>query len=150
MNRQRRTIDALRNTFQDASSHVAKNAGRRARQLSAAASDRFPDAYRWTKAAARDGSDRALDLAEDGYRIAGRQFNIANNLTSNRLRGNVLPALLLAGAAGYILSYLFHRNRVSRASLPKFEQARAVAPANGNAASPKAPDSQEPGAPTHQ
>ena len=143
MNRQRRTIDELRNKFRNASSHVAKQTGRRVRQLSEVAADRFPDAYQWTKAAAREGSDRALDLAEDGYRIAGRHFNVANRITSNRLRYNVLPALLLAGAAGYLVSYIFHRRRSSSAALPRIERGRGGAIASPEAHAPEQAPSPE-------
>jgi hypothetical protein len=139
MKRQRRTIDELRNSLRNASSEVARQAGPRARRFSAMAADRLPDAYRWTKAVAREGSDQAIDLAEDGYRIAGRHFNEANNMASNGLRDSVLPALLLAGAAGYIISYLIHHRRFSRTNLPRLERERygaspSVAPPESRAA----------------
>jgi hypothetical protein len=111
MNRRRRALDELGGRLWNASSEVADQLGGRARKLSTAASDRLPDAYRWTRSAARDASDGARDLAEDGYRVAGRHFGAANKITSDGLSGNVLPALLLAGAVGYIVSYVVHRRK---------------------------------------
>jgi hypothetical protein len=110
MRRRSRPISEFSGRLQNVSRDVANQAGRRATRLSASASDRFPDAYRWTKSAARQASDEGLRLVEDGYRIAGRRFETANKMASDRLRGNALPELILAAAAGYILSYLVHRN----------------------------------------
>jgi hypothetical protein len=110
MRHQNRAIGEFSGRLQHVSRDVANRADRSARRLSASVSERFPDAYRWTRSAARKASEEGLRLAEDGYRLAGRRFGTASEMTSDRLRGNILPALMLGAAAGYILSYLIHRN----------------------------------------
>jgi hypothetical protein len=107
------TIDDVRGRVRGASDDLSEFAESQARRLSATAGDRLNDAYSQVRHAARGASEGAFDVAGDAYDRGGQYLQSVNKMTADRLGDNVLPALLLAGAAGYALSYIVHRRQAT-------------------------------------
>jgi uncharacterized protein YjbJ (UPF0337 family) len=94
--------------IQNASSGVADYAKSQAKGLSAKAEGSIENGYARAKDAARNVSDSASSLAADAYDRSGQYLRDGNRLVARQVRDNALSALLLAGAAGYLLSYIVH------------------------------------------
>jgi uncharacterized protein YjbJ (UPF0337 family) len=94
--------------IQNASSSVADYAKLQAKGLSAKADGSIENGYARAKDAARNVSDSASSLAADAYDRSGQYLRDGNRLVARQVGDNALSALLLAGAAGYLLSYIVH------------------------------------------
>ena len=86
--------------------------------FAASAEGSIHEAYGRAKDAARGVSGGASTLAEeasaiagDAYDRSGRYLRDANRAVGGQIGDNTLTALLLAGAAGYLLSYIVHSAR---------------------------------------
>jgi hypothetical protein len=112
--RAKAAVDELGGKIQNVSGSVADYAKNQARRLSATAEDSLHDAFGQAKEAARGASaiaGEASALAGDAYDRSGRYLRTANRAIGGQLGDNTLTALLLAGAAGYLLSYFVHSGR---------------------------------------
>jgi uncharacterized protein YjbJ (UPF0337 family) len=110
--------DELGGKIQNASGDVADYAKNQAGKWSSTAEESVNDAYGRAKDAARGLSggasalaDGASALAGDAYDRSGRYLRDANRAVGGQIGDNTLTALLLAGAAGYLLSYILHSGR---------------------------------------
>jgi uncharacterized protein YjbJ (UPF0337 family) len=116
--RMKATVHELSDKIQDASGGVADYAKGQTKKLSASAEGPIHEAYGQAKDAARGVSDGASALAEgasavagNAYDRSGRYLREANRAVGGQIGDNTLTALLLAGAAGYLLSYIVHSGR---------------------------------------
>jgi hypothetical protein len=90
--RMKATVHELGDKIQDASGAATDYAKSQAKKLSASA-------------------EGASALAGDAYDRGGRYLRDANRAVGGQIGDNTLTALLLAGAAGYLLSYIVHSGR---------------------------------------
>ena len=104
-------VEEMGDKIRDASSGVADYAKTQAKEFSARAEGPIQDAFGQARHAARNISDGASNLAEGAYDRGGRYIRDSNRLVSSQIGDNTLSALLLAGAAGYLLSYVVHARR---------------------------------------
>jgi uncharacterized protein YjbJ (UPF0337 family) len=112
--RAKAAVNELGGKIQNASGNVADYAKIQARRLSASAEDSLHDAFGQAKEAARGASaiaGEASALASDSYDRSGRYLKKVNRAVGGQIGDNTLTALLLAGAAGYLLSYFVHSGR---------------------------------------
>jgi uncharacterized protein YjbJ (UPF0337 family) len=116
--RMKATVHELSDKIQDASGGVADHAKSQAKKLSTGAEGSIREAYGQATDAARRVSGGASTLAEeasaiagDAYDRSGRYLQNANRAVGGQIGDNTLTALLLAGAAGYLLSYIVHSGR---------------------------------------
>ena len=116
--RMKATVHELGDKIQDASGGAADYAKSQGRKLSASAEGSIHEAYGRAKDAARGVSGGASTLAEEASAIAGdpydqsgRYLRDVNRAVGGQIGDNTLTALLLAGAAGYLLSYIVHSGR---------------------------------------
>jgi hypothetical protein len=90
--RMKATVHELGDKIQDASGAAADYARSQAKKLSA-------------------GAEGVSALASDTYDRSGSYLRDANRAVGGQIGDNTLTALLLAGAAGYLLSYIVHSGR---------------------------------------
>jgi uncharacterized protein YjbJ (UPF0337 family) len=101
-------VDEMGGKIQDASNGLADYGKRQAKGLSAKTEGSIQDAFGQAKGAVRNISDGASNLAEEAYDRSGRYLRDSSRLVNSQIGDNTLSALLLAGAAGYLLSYIVH------------------------------------------
>jgi uncharacterized protein YjbJ (UPF0337 family) len=101
-------VDEMGGKIQDASSGLANYAKTQAKGLSAKTEGSIQDAFGQAIDAARNISDGASNLAEEAYDRSGRYLRDSSRLVNSQIGDNTLSALLLAGATGYLLSYIVH------------------------------------------
>ena len=116
--RMKATVHELGDKIQDASGAATDYAKSQAKKLSASAEGSVHEAYGQAKDVAKGLSGSASALAEgasalagDAYDRSGRYLREANRTVGGQIGDNTLTALLLAGAAGYLLSYIVHSGR---------------------------------------
>jgi uncharacterized protein YjbJ (UPF0337 family) len=112
------TVHEFSDKIQDMSGGVADQAKSQVKKLSASAERPIREAYGQARDVARDVSSGASAVAEgasalagDAYDRSGRYLRDANRALGGQIGDNTLTALLLAGAAGYLLSYIVHSGR---------------------------------------
>jgi uncharacterized protein YjbJ (UPF0337 family) len=116
--RMKATAHELSDKIQDMSGGVADQAKTQVKKLSASAEGPIREAYGQARDVAREVSGGASAVAEgasalagDAYDRSGRYLRDANRALGGQIGDNTLTALLLAGAAGYLLSYIVHSGR---------------------------------------
>ena len=107
----KRVAEEMSGEIQNASGGVADYARSQAKGLSAKAEGSIENGYARAKDAARNVSDSASGLAADAYDRGGQYLRDGNRLVARQVGDNALSALVLAGAAGYLLSYILHSRR---------------------------------------
>jgi uncharacterized protein YjbJ (UPF0337 family) len=116
--RMKAAVHELGDKIQDMSGGVADQARSQVRKLSASAEGPIREAYGQARDVAREVSGGASAvaggasaLAGDAYDRGGRYLRDANRAIGGQVGDNTLTALLVAGAAGYLLSYIIHSAR---------------------------------------
>jgi hypothetical protein len=92
-------------------SGLAESAKTQARERSAEAEASIQDAYGQAKDVAKSVANGASELASEAYDRGGRYLQNSNRAVGRGVGDNTLPALAIAGAIGYFLSYLLHARR---------------------------------------